>query len=412
MAWIKATDIVGPPGTFDKITVSTIPADATASATIGGLPGNRTAHFNIPRGLTGPMKEETPAEIATRQGYHLHLGQNAPLTAFMYGVPVIWIKPGYQLISIIPPTPTWLDYSGAVMVPTVAGAGYYVTSFTKAGTTTVANKLLTPNTAVDLATLLGVAQPFDVRIEAKPNTGYMFPSEYFWNHAYPNMANRTIMTSDTFTRANGEFVNGTMTNAALGGTARPWQVFSGHNVNGGNYTTFEINGNSLRKRSQAEFYAAGAVKTGDSNNIRVDVGSQNQRVEFDLTLPAPIPTGGRIDFLLAASSSTFGSGFMFNITADGVTFSSPATAAGQIMATGAPVSGKYIFERDGITARVKTPNADWFSRTFDEPVFTVGNGHGNFFGIRDTHALPNTIRPALNNLTYSIDNLIVTQLGF
>lgn len=65
MAWEKVVDIVGPPGTFDQITVDTIAADATASATIGGTPGNRTAHFNLPRGLPGVNAVENDTAVST-----------------------------------------------------------------------------------------------------------------------------------------------------------------------------------------------------------------------------------------------------------------------------------------------------------------------------------------------------------
>lgn len=53
MAWEKVIDIVGPPGTVDSITVETIPAGVGASATVGGTPASRTAHFKLERGLPG-----------------------------------------------------------------------------------------------------------------------------------------------------------------------------------------------------------------------------------------------------------------------------------------------------------------------------------------------------------------------
>ena len=65
MAWEKVVDIVGPPGTFDQITVDTIAADAPASATIGGTPGNRTAHFNLPQGLPGVNAVDNDSAVAT-----------------------------------------------------------------------------------------------------------------------------------------------------------------------------------------------------------------------------------------------------------------------------------------------------------------------------------------------------------
>lgn len=83
MAWEKVVDIVGPPGTFDQITVESIAPDATPSATVGGTPANRTAHFRLNRGLPGTNAVANDNAFAT---YLLALGsltRNATNTAFL-----------------------------------------------------------------------------------------------------------------------------------------------------------------------------------------------------------------------------------------------------------------------------------------------------------------------------------------
>lgn len=68
MAWEKVIDIVGPPGTVDEITVETIPAGQTPSATVGGTPANRTAHFRLERGLPGTNAVANDTAFATYLG--------------------------------------------------------------------------------------------------------------------------------------------------------------------------------------------------------------------------------------------------------------------------------------------------------------------------------------------------------
>lgn len=65
MAWQKMVEIVGPPGTVDQITVESIAPDATPSATVGGTPANRTAHFRLNRGLPGVNAVESDLAYAT-----------------------------------------------------------------------------------------------------------------------------------------------------------------------------------------------------------------------------------------------------------------------------------------------------------------------------------------------------------
>lgn len=64
MAWQKMVEIVGPPGTVDQITVESIAPDATPSATVGGTPANRTAHFRLNRGLPGVNGVPTDEAVA------------------------------------------------------------------------------------------------------------------------------------------------------------------------------------------------------------------------------------------------------------------------------------------------------------------------------------------------------------
>lgn len=70
MSWISVgAPIEGPPGTIDKIKVTPIAAGSTASATVGGTPGNREADFKIPvvpGGLT-PAEQANVDAMKTRQ---------------------------------------------------------------------------------------------------------------------------------------------------------------------------------------------------------------------------------------------------------------------------------------------------------------------------------------------------------
>lgn len=355
---------------------------------------------------------ETEEQLAHRQGFLMYFGDTEP-EPFKYGVPVIWNKPRFKLIPVLPSAPTWNDFEGTMIVPSLVGAIYKITAVTKDNVTTAKDITITPNVVFDVLGATGLESPFGLKVEVFLSSNeYILSQEYVWNHLFPDPDNRTLVTSDTFSQANSEILTGTMTDAALGGTAKPWLIYTGHNLNGTQVTTFDIKDNSLHKRSHTEFYAAGATYTGDANTVRFDVGAVNQRIEFDLILPAPIPWRARIDFLVAAASGMHGAGHVFLITDAGVTFASPASASSLAMSTAVPVSGKYIFEVEGSTVRVKTPNEPWYSRSFVPPALTAANGYGTYFALRDTHSRKNTTIPAHDAFTYKIDNLVATKLGF
>lgn len=140
--------------------------------------------------------------------------------------PVVWVKPIQKAVPVLPEAPAWSDRDSTVIVQDAVGVDYKLTAVTKDGATTSKDTLITPGVAVNVKALTGLALPFTVKIEAVAETGYTMPTAYVWTHDYPDPAALVVLTSDTFT-TDQTLAPGTLTNAALGGTATPY--FTGTN---------------------------------------------------------------------------------------------------------------------------------------------------------------------------------------
>lgn len=122
--------MVGPPGTIDLATITTLAVGAAPTAVVTGTPANRKLELGWPA--------IADSQIASAFGATLHVAQTPPASPVKFGLPVLWVDTR-DPASWPPAAPTKNEAARTITIPNDEGAIYRVSGAEKApGVYTVA----------------------------------------------------------------------------------------------------------------------------------------------------------------------------------------------------------------------------------------------------------------------------------
>lgn len=182
--WKLLHDIIGPPGTFDLITVTMIPEGGTASGTVTtDSEGRRVGNFRIPRvpgGLTAEQQvifdqygtdlaqlegivADLPLDTIAMTGAVFEFNDTLAGDGFKHGVRrvVLMPKPG----PVVADVPQFSQANLNFTVPRTLGVRYFRNNVEVSGT-------------------MPVTPPATVTIEARPLPGYSLEGVTSWTYAF------------------------------------------------------------------------------------------------------------------------------------------------------------------------------------------------------------------------------------
>lgn len=340
---------------------------------------------------------------AKAQGYWIVVSPTEPAsgtytTADGTVVPVIWQKPIEVMVPVVPEAPYFDKYALSIQVASLVGVDYYLTGFTKDGATVDVPDVKIPDGGIlKLADVPGKPElPYTVNVEARAEPGYALPSPIAWTYSVVDPKQVKLLTSDTFTgrAADPSPLYNTNTDAALGGSAKLWDVTWDGATPGGRDRMFTVAGGALKVDLTAPRAAVGIKGVGF-----------NQKVEFDLTLSSDAMwtagAGYGINFHLAGNGPLGGTGrfSLYRGGADSVNFTPSLTGMTLPKRSAGEVNGHYsieIFESSMIVSVPgMAPATSPITRTFDatKTWFTIEVAGGTAG-------------------TATIDNLKLSTIGF
>lgn len=317
-------------------------------------------------------------------------------------VPVIWQKPFELLVPVVPQVPVWLDQTKEIVVPDLVGIQYKIVELVQDDSSIEKDIVVTPETEFNVENALGVEPPYDIRIEAIPKPGYSLSGEFFWNHTYPDPSVGEIITSATFNEPDGWL--GEETDAGLGGV--PWPYTGTARLLLPDATErirpFRIEDGKLKKTSPEELATYGGTFNDSWHALYMkDIGS-NVRVEFDYELVSDVTAVNELFSLSIATFRDAGGSIVLSFRSNALTLTQQGTVH-----TGAPPNGRYLLERSGSTIRLEIPGKEPYFGTID--IDDNSTSVGKDVSFRDNYLKLPSSRPTLS---YTIDNLVITRLGF
>lgn len=124
MPWKRVGDpMVGPPGTVDVATITTLAAGAAPTAIVSGTPAARKLELGWPA--------IAESQIASAFGATLHVAPAPPASPTKFGLPVIWIDTRSKTSWPVPP-PLRNETTLSFIIPDDEGVQYRVSGVDKA----------------------------------------------------------------------------------------------------------------------------------------------------------------------------------------------------------------------------------------------------------------------------------------
>ena len=195
MPWIPVGEPrVGPPGTVDLASVTSLPAGSSPTAAVSGPPSARKLDLGIPivpGGLnTAELVEFNAMGVKVNQtipniGSAFVISDSEPTETTRHGVPLVWLRPVTG--PIIPLEPVTDFHNGRITLPATTGVRYRVAGTVSTGTVTLSSL---PRTVAVVA-------------EAKPGYEFVSGSTVSWSYRF------TVPTyTDTFTQTDATKLTG------------------------------------------------------------------------------------------------------------------------------------------------------------------------------------------------------------
>lgn len=244
---------------------------------------------DIPVKLESAWSKDAQAKV---QGYWEVVSEEEPsqktyTTRDGVTVPVKWTKPFTQIVPVFPEAPAWDDYEQKVLVPALVGVTYQY----------VGGGVIPPGEWADIPG----EPPFDVTVEAVAAPGYQLIASPRWTHSVPSATEESVVTSDSFDRANSPATGLGSTDAALGGMPVTWEFSSSAKADDSSELV-KIDDGKLRF---SPFSVLGTENRGGAVQVSLSGAPENWRLEFDVDEYTNVTHGQALEISYTGYASEF-----------------------------------------------------------------------------------------------------------